>query len=472
MKRAITYIIVFIAASTALNAQYISKVHEYVPAPSQYMNAAPWGLTSSAESIIGDITGHVSLGAFGGYIVFSFDEPVENDPSNPFGVDFTIFGNPIPGWSEPGIVSVMKDENQNGEPDDTWYELAGSDYNFSTSIRDYSVSYSNPSGHDSLDIPWTDNLGNNGLIETNSFYLQNYYPLADSFPDISRKSYSLNGSMLRSTVDTTIETGIHSLTRGFGYADNQFRGKPPYTYPDNPYTSIVENSGGDAFDISWAVDSTGNYIELDKIDFIKVHTGVMDGAGWLGQISTEITGAVDVLPEKSAKGNYKLLVIREIPLLLDTANIQLEVFAFENGRLIHDGNVQWSSNLSTAYVDGNDILHVSQSGELTVTAHLLSDQSISSSVSTTVDLGTYTKKEDISIRRILNVYPNPAQELIRIPGGDWNELTILDVSGKIVVQRTNILENESIDISYLSSGIYFIRAVQNSISYSGKFIRK
>ena len=67
---------------------------------------------------------------------------------------------------------------------------------------------------------------------------------------------------------------------------------------------------GDAFDISWAVDTNSNYVELDEIHFIKVHTGVMDGAGWLGQISTEITGAAVVEPDPTLTGNHELVVIQ------------------------------------------------------------------------------------------------------------------------------------------------------------------
>src|SRR6056297_3643065 len=56
----------------------------------------------------------------------------------------------------------------------------------------------------------------------------------------------------------------------FGYADNNPLGDAPYTLPDNPYSDTIENSGGDAFDISWAVDADGNYVDLPSIDFVKV----------------------------------------------------------------------------------------------------------------------------------------------------------------------------------------------------------
>jgi len=146
-------VLIFLNCFTQVSGQYISEIIEYVPAPSQYMNTETWGTPEAANSIIGRVDGSVSLGGFGGYIVFRFENPVENDPENPFGIDFTIFGNPVPNWSEPGIVSVMKDENMNGLADDTWYELAGSDHRFSSTVLNYSVRYFNPGGQDAKDIP-------------------------------------------------------------------------------------------------------------------------------------------------------------------------------------------------------------------------------------------------------------------------------------------------------------------------------
>ena len=47
-------------------------------------------------------------------------------------------------------------------------------------------------------------------------------------------------------------------------------------------------------DISNAVDGSGNLANLSKIDFIKVQSGVFQVAGWLNEISTEISGAADL----------------------------------------------------------------------------------------------------------------------------------------------------------------------------------
>ena len=63
-------------------------------------------------------------------------------------------GNPFDGSSEPGIVWVMQDENGDGLPNDTWYELKGSEYGKEETIRD-AVTYYRPSAP-KMNVAWTD----------------------------------------------------------------------------------------------------------------------------------------------------------------------------------------------------------------------------------------------------------------------------------------------------------------------------
>jgi hypothetical protein len=63
----------------------------------------------------------------------------------------------------------------------------------------------------------------------------------------------------------------------WGYADN---------YPNTHDESAI--------DIAWAVDQNGNKVFLPGIDFIKVYTGLNQEAGWLGETSTEVSGAIDL----------------------------------------------------------------------------------------------------------------------------------------------------------------------------------
>ena len=454
-----------------LGAQYISRVLEYVPAPGQFTNSAPWGWPSSAQSIEGGVRGTLSLGAFGGYVVFRFDGPVENDPGNPYGVDFSLFGNPLGDWSEPGVVFVMKDENGNGQPDDRWYELAGSDYHFLSSNSDYHVTYTNPGGPSATDVPWSDNLGNTGFIMANSSHNQPYFPNTDSFPQVGQDQYTLKGSMILGAVDVDRPPVVRSLRRAFGYADNQARGSAPYTLPDNPYTPEVEHSGGDAFDIGWAVDSMGRSVQLDQVDFIRVQTGILHKGGFLGEISTEISGGVDVPPVQGYDGSTSLLVVRELPVEIDTVAIQLEVCAFEMGIPQKDLTISWSASEPWATVDKTNRLTMRGAGPLVLTASLDTDPSIMATVSTLVvpgisPLGATQLKASGPI-----VYPNPAKEYIRLRGTGDAEVTLLDLSGKVVCRNRDYQEGDLISLTGLQAGIYLVGIHRNDRTVWRKIIK-
>ena len=58
--------------------------------------------------------------------------------------------------------------------------------------------------------------------------------------------------------------------------------KIPYGYADNEINSYDDSS----IDISWAVDASGNSVNLPGVDYIKIYTGVNQENGWLGECST------------------------------------------------------------------------------------------------------------------------------------------------------------------------------------------
>ncbi|MCF8391500.1 MAG: T9SS type A sorting domain-containing protein [Bacteroidales bacterium] len=304
MRGLITLFLIFMIPYHA-QAQYIHRVHDYKPAPGQFINA-PGGTRESALGITGEEGGLVSLGAFGGYIVFSFEQEVDNHPENPYGVDFVIFGNATDEFSEPGIVSVMQDTNHNGLPDDIWFELAGSDYSFNSTLYNYSIKYYEPISKAADDVVWVDGFNNSGKISANSFHTQSYYPAEGFDTGFYSGSCSFIGSKIEAETDFSDAFRIKSFPRNFGYADNIQSTGDISGLPDNPYTKEVEGMGGDGMDISWAVDSLGNNVYLEKIHFVKVHTAVLGEAGPLGEFSTEIRSALDIAPVAGSPNNILL----------------------------------------------------------------------------------------------------------------------------------------------------------------------
>ena len=285
-------------------SRYISTVYEYRPAPGQFVNEMPKyeeGNTAAdmAKKAQNCISGKndvmISLGGFGGYVTFGFDHSVVNVYGQ---YDFKILGNafyaatnPNPehgkgGSCEPGIVMVSLDRNQNGQPDDEWYELAGSAYRHPDTRHHYQITYYRPdSDHvatpkkgspiitDTTYILWRDNDHRQGFIEKNIYHKQDYFPrwLEDSI--------SFTGTLLPSNaIDESGDGNYVLYAFDWGYVDN---------HPNDSVNRI-------SFDIDWAVDANGTPVHLSCIDFIRVYTAENQTCGWIGETSTELSRAEDL----------------------------------------------------------------------------------------------------------------------------------------------------------------------------------
>lgn len=260
------------------------KVYEFLAAPGQFVNENYTATTmeaacSYAEKQLAQ-NAYVSLGGFGGYVVIGFDHSIENDG----GYNFQIIGNSFKGSSEPGIVYVMQDENGDGLPNDTWYELKGSEYGKPETIQDYEVTYYKPRAA-GMPVSWTDNQGKTGSVD----YLVAYHRQDFYYPNwVKTSSYTLRGTCLKSRTREVSPGYWSNDSFEWGYADN-FSAIDRLTGDDN------HNAGANAnhFKISDAVTFDGKPANLQYIDFIKVQTGVNAKAGWLGENSTEVFGARD-----------------------------------------------------------------------------------------------------------------------------------------------------------------------------------
>jgi hypothetical protein len=175
--------------------------------------------SSAATPQVPDNKDIVSFG-WGGSITLAFDRPILRDPLHPGGYDFVVFGNSFyVGGNEhisfqaPGYVEVGVDTNGNGVPD--------------------------------ADEP---------------FYLLRGRPDPGSPP-----AWPLPAS-LYGAID-------HRQTPMLGYAGvtpTDGHGDP--LLPDDPTADGITpgSAGGDAFSLSWAVDSQGHAVVLDHADFVRI----------------------------------------------------------------------------------------------------------------------------------------------------------------------------------------------------------
>jgi len=333
MRRTILTIIA-LSLFVSINAQnkpYITKIYDFMPAPGQFINNIPYVeepvskdsiLTLVSECICGYVKSNgkivvadamISLGSFGGYVVFGFDHPVVNVPGE---YDMQIFGNAIQsnqrpilgGSSESGIVMVSRDVNGNGVPDDPWYELAGSEHSHPKTQKNFTITYYKPDDsqfgplamneyHDQY-IRWTSNSVDSiqeGYLRKNYWHTQSYWPSW-----IEDETMTFVGTKLRGNAQNFSATADdwHQYFFDWGYVDN--RPDEWYGYKNNP-SNIAAEELNKGFKIDWAVDDEGNPVDLKQIDFVKVYNAMLQDCGWLGETSTEVAGAVDLHPDAVAE---------------------------------------------------------------------------------------------------------------------------------------------------------------------------
>ena len=287
-KRAVTSVLALVLFS-AFTIQYASaqentvSVRDFLVAPSQYTNMENFGV--HIEKTINGSSSIVSLGNFGGYVIYEFENPVYDSDTHKFGVDFIVTGNAfaaVASAQEPGQVWVSKDG-------DKWYALAGSEHFEDGTLWNYSLTYSkNPENE--LRCNYSDSLGDINMPVSEK--TASRYPNASIYTlaDIPEDNLTLSGILLKkarlSSTDNVIVTK-------FGYVDTLKSAGNGESF--NPYLENYANDCRDGqFDIAWAVKSDGSPANLDYIKYVKVQTAAFIDSGAFGEKSTEVTSIRNV----------------------------------------------------------------------------------------------------------------------------------------------------------------------------------
>lgn len=309
--------------ASAGDSWFASRLVDYRPAPGQFVNTAPYnepsravGAPTGGGTINPDNTGVVTLGGFGGSITLGFDRPVLDDPLNPFGIDFIVFGNatfvsgnPNRRFAECAIVEVSRDDNGNGLADDPWYLIPGSHLAAPLEANWHEVIWDNDTGD-----------------STNPPALASWLPPeTPSFPPLhtwQTGAYRLPTSMFGTAAVLGNPSGLDATEEGvWGYADHtptlllgdldgdnmiddaDLVPEEFYTVPDDPLVVGITpgSGGGDGFDIAWAVNPmSGAATGLDRIDFVRITNAVNAVLGPVGEWSAEIDAVAVARPTRHA----------------------------------------------------------------------------------------------------------------------------------------------------------------------------
>ena len=277
----------------------------YLPAPGQFVNLSEY-YTSLNRTVTKPSSSCVTLGAFGGNVVYYFEDGITDDEKNPYGIDFIVYGNVFSnsdgssasGAAEPAAVMVSEDGK-------TWYELAGSEYYSLNTERNVTVTYQNSDKTFSAatDVPWKLDTGLTGYVYKNSYHNQAYYPKSSTY-SAYQKGVSANSTYTDSSVSFK-GTLITNKEAAFGYADTHYYNPLSKTLATavNPYRqNHLVDTNADGFDLAWAVNENGEPVSLSNVHYVKVYTAMLKDGGSTGEVSSEISGILKATPANNEVG--------------------------------------------------------------------------------------------------------------------------------------------------------------------------
>ena len=300
--------LLYLCCASAAIAQppspFATRVLDYSPAPGQFVQnpqfndptraLGPPGIAGGLSA--GDNSKCVTLGGFGGSITLGFDHSIRANPHNPRRCDFIVYGNgflvggdPMRRNAECGVIEVSRDDNHNGLADDAWYLIPGS--HLAPPIVRTTAAWNALT----LNPTWVP-PGRSGAWNTSGYMLPTG---AFSASPILVNTLGTGAEQVWGYADLAPTLLLGDTNADNTIADPGADAANFYTRPDDPLAVGISpgSGGGSAIAIRWAVDpATGAPANLDRIDFVRITTGINAVHPILGEISTEISALADVRP--------------------------------------------------------------------------------------------------------------------------------------------------------------------------------
>lgn len=355
----------------------------------------------------GYVSTGVSLGMAGGYVQFDMgdNKRIENNPNNKYGIDFIVYGNAFKGNPEAAGVQVSNDGETWYTLAGSRHYMTGTEWNQNVSYIKIAAanttigvkSFTSAGIYVSKDFvaPETDNADDvNAAISaatwtgvpqlTGNTYPKPYdtttpaavgwwpeYAGTENYGNVWNIDNGVKGvSWLRSGSAevitykgvTIVEDDMVVLNRTlsaapsqaqmtdvyqWGYADVRTNGSAYGTISNNPYAAAPSTqTGGDGFDLSWAVKADGTPIALSSVRYVRVYSAVLFSAGVFGETSAEVCGLYVANAESSSVGTSD-----DVSLWAEGADEPLTLNANDTTS-VAPGTYYLFSNESNVYVNG------------------------------------------------------------------------------------------------------------------------
>lgn len=189
-----------------------------------------------------------------------------------------------------------------------------------------------------------------------------------------------------------------------------------------------------------------------------------------------IAGTIDI-------GAHEFELVREISIHADTDVITENLGSLQLTATVSPDDaavvsVVWSviDGTATATIDQDGLLTATGAlggnGTVTVRATANDGSNIYDEIEITIS-NQNTGVDDLSSVR-LNVYPNPAADFIYVEFDQKTDflVEVIDITGRIVISNKVFEEKRRIDISELTSGLFFIKVSHQSEIFTSRFIKK
>ncbi len=298
--------------------------------------------------------------------------------------------------------------------------------------------------------------------------------LLDDYESVSNvaMAYSVYASLLESGMDgsSTARQTLRKLVEENISFDLKIFGDP-----DQPLTPSVEDLA--SYDVI-VHDNDIQYFTSNQNSVINTASSAtnLESINNMLQIKQSLSWKIDVLKNNSPSNN----LISALPRLSSTPEASYVVHLLNRKYNSSTDNAQTHNDIAVkipANVFPNQITGAKLHRPNKTTIDLSIETDNSGNI--TLDIDTFdvfwgiielSHTESLSIsennldNQKISIYPNPADEFITINGlnGAENEVSIIDIYGKVVAHSSNITNKDVISTKHLQSGIYIVKIANGS----------